>query len=350
MNSGGAGRVSELLLRGLASEPGGFSWILWGPQSVEELAWDGARVVVEPRDPRELNGQRSWFDLPECDLALFMHQQRPLRRVPSVTMIYDTTPLRYSSNRFDRAVKRRFLRRVAAISRQVVTTSEHSRRCIQDDLGVPAPKVSVVACPGDGDLAARVAELRRTLPPEPVALYLGLFLPHKNLDALIEAFAQTDFCAGGGRLLLMGGRPSDYSELSASLTPAQKPFVEVRPFGSRSDVETALATCSFLVQPSLEEGFGLPAWEALCCGVPVCASNGGSLPEVTRGFADEFPARSLSSMVRALDDCARRAQSSTPEAAEAASKVFLAQAPSIEEFAGEMRRTLSRALEIGSGG
>ena len=82
----------------------------------------------------------------------------------------------------------------------------------------------------------------------------------------------------------------------------------------------------------------------------MCASDGGSLPEVTRGYADEFPARSLPSMVSALDDCARRAQSSSPEAAEAASKEFLAQAPSIEEFAGHLGQILSRALGIGSGG
>ena len=35
-----------------------------------------------------------------------------------------------------------------------------------------------------------------------------------------------------------------------------------------------------LVLPSFEEGFGLPALEAMTIGVPVVASNLGSLPEV----------------------------------------------------------------------
>ena len=349
LHSGGAGRVTELLLRGLAGDPGEVDWVLWGPPAVEDLAWPSARVVVEPHDPRQLHGQRNWFDLPECDIALFLHQQRPLRRVPAVTMVYDTIPLRFASGRLDRAVKRRFLRRVAAISRHLVTTSEYSKACIRSDLGVPAGKVSVAGCPGDPQMAGRVAELRRRLEPQPVALYLGLFLPHKNLERLIEAFGQTEFRAGGGRLLLMGGSPAEHEALSSRLTGDRREYVQARPFGSQTDLETLLATCRFLVQPSLEEGFGLPAWEALCCGMPVCASDGGSLPEVTRGWADQFPAASTGEMVKALDACAARADRLTPEAAEAASQAFLQQAPGIGEFAGQITRILQAELGRPSG-
>ncbi len=345
LNSGGAGRVTELLLRGLALSPPDARWILWGPPSVQALAWRGAEVVLEPHDPRMLNGQRAWFAIPDCELALFMHQQRPQRRVPSVTMIYDTIPLRFASGTLERAVKRRFLQRVATISRHIVTTSEYSKKCIATDLGVSASKVSVAVCPGDPLMAQRVAELRRTLEPQPVALYLGLFLPHKNLEMLIEAFARTAFCAEGGRLRLTGGSRAEHSDLTSRLTEAQRRYVEIRPFGSQSDLETLLATCRFLVQPSLEEGFGLPAWEALCCGVPVCASDGGSLPEVTRGYANQFPARSFDRMVEALDACAYRDQANTPEVAEVASRRFLEQAPSIEEFAARIQGILRTALE-----
>jgi glycosyltransferase involved in cell wall biosynthesis len=341
--------VTELLLRGLAIERMDADWVLWGPESVSALAWPGAEVVIETRNPRELNGQRSWFDIPASDLTLFMHQQRPQRRVPSVTFIHDTIPLRFNSGRLDRLVKRQFLRRVAGISRQIVTLSEYSKNCIEHDLGVVPEKIHIVSMPGDAEMAKRVAALRRTLAPQPVALYLGLFLPHKNLERLIDAFARTRFRSEGGKLLLMGAGQAEHAALTSRLTKEQGEYVEARPFGSRKDLESLLASCRFLVQPSLEEGFGLPAWEALCCGVPLCVSDGGSLPEITRGRADHFPAASIDKMIGALDACASRAAALTPETAEESSRSFLAQAPSVGDLSAQVQEILWAALKADQG-
>lgn len=343
LNSGGAGRITELLLRGLAATQGEEKWILWGPLELEDLAWPGAEVVLEPVNPRTWNGQRSWFDLPACDTAVFLHQQRPLRRVPSVTFIYDTIPLHFASGPLDRMLKRQFLRRSASISDRVLTFSEYSRRCIVADLGIPAEMVTVIRCAADPEMAARVAAVRRKVPQDPVALYLGLFLPHKNLDRLIEAFGRTGFRLAGGRLVLMGGNPNEHAALEARLTPDHREYVQTRPFGSQKDLETLLGTCRFLVQPSLEEGFGLPAWEALCCGVPLCASDGGPLPEITRGRAVEFPAASTSKMIEALDACASRAASPTPDDAEAASQDFISSAPTVEQMAEQVLQVVLRS-------
>ncbi len=336
LNSGGAGRVTELLLRGLAAGAGEADWVLWGPPAVEELAWPGAEVAIEYHDPRTWRGQRSWFDIPDADLVVYLHQQRPLRPGRSVMFFHDTIPLHFASSPLDKALKRQFLRAAAALSTQVLAPSEYSRGCIVQDLGVEEGKVDVVGCPADPEMAARVAAVRRALPREPVALYLGLFLPHKNLERLIEAFGVTTFRAGGGRLVLMGGTPGEHAALEKRLTPAQREYVQTRPFGSQQDLETLLGTCTLLVQPSLEEGFGLPAWEALCCGVPVCASDGGSLPEITRGCAEVFPAASTERMAEALDATAPRAASMTPEDAEASSRNFLSSAPTIEQMAEQV--------------
>lgn len=340
LNSGGAGRITELLLRGLAAGAGEADWVLWGPPAVEQFAWPAAEVAIENHDPRTWRGQRNWLDVPAGDLVLYLHQQRPLRPGPSVMFIHDTIPLHFASTPLDKALKRQFLRAAAALSTRVLAPSEYSRSCILSDLGVPRDKVTVVCCPGDPEMAERVAAVRRALPREPVALYLGLFLPHKNLERLIEAFGATTFRAGGGRLVLMGGTPGEHAALEERLTPAHREFVQTRPFGSQHDLETLLGTCTLLVQPSLEEGFGLPAWEALCCGVPVCASDGGSLPEITQGYAEVFPAASTERMTEALDATAARAASLTPDDAEAASRKFLSSAPNIDQMGEQVLQVL----------
>lgn len=308
LGHGGAGRLTELLLRSLAPRPPRGRWVLWGPEPARRLAWPGAEVALTDLDPRAGLGQRGWFQLPRCDLAVFMHQQRPLRRVRAVTFILDTTALRIAAHPAERLAKRAFLRRVAAVSDQVVTISRYSRDCIARDLAVPVGDVEVLPPPADDDLAKRVARLRDRHPRQEAALYVGTFLPHKNLPRLLAAFARTRFREGGGRLWLVGGDAERRRQLLEIMTAEQRGFVELR--GNCDDGELArlYATASFLVQPSLEEGFGLPVLEALSCGLPVCVSDGGALPEITAGVAEPFPATSVAAMAAGLDAVAGQAR------------------------------------------
>jgi glycosyltransferase involved in cell wall biosynthesis len=337
---GGPGRTTELVLRGLAAGPAPADWVLWGPPAAGELAPAGARLVHIAEDPRLLFGQRHARRLPAARLTVFMHQQRPLRSVPAVTLIYDTIALRYGANRPLRQAKRMFMRRVAAASRHIMTISEHSRRSVIDDLGVAPERISVLRFPVDSAFVDRVAKLRRTLAPEPVALFVGGFMPHKNLPRLLTAFEATRFCRDGGRLVLAGGTAGQVSGLEAALTARQRGFVTAVPASDQAALERLFATSHLLVQPSLEEGFGLPAWEALSCGLRVCASDGGALPEVVAGFVEPFPATDTAAMTAAIDECAGR------PAAEAAamSDRLRRHAPSISQFGEQFRGIVERSL------
>jgi len=65
-----------------------------------------------------------------------------------------------------------------------------------------------------------------------------------------------------------------------------------------------------LVMPSFDEGFGLPVLEAMTLGVPVVASNRGSLPEVLGDAGPlvnpDEPEEIAGAMARVLDDEAYR--------------------------------------------
>ncbi len=76
------------------------------------------------------------------------------------------------------------------------------------------------------------------------------------------------------------------------------------------------AETTIAVSPSVYEGFGFPAGEALSCGVPLVATNGGSLPEVVGDAGIVVPHSNPSALAGAIDgllnDPARRAAMSGP--------------------------------------
>ncbi len=333
---GGPGRTTELLLRGLAAGAAPEDWALWGPPAASRLAWPGATVVPITHDPRLGLGQRHARAMPHARLAVFMHQQRPLRSGPAITMVYDTIALRYGTNPVVRRLKRAFLARVAATSRRILTISEHSRASIIADLGVAPERIDVLRFPFDDAFVDRVLLQRQSAPPEPVALYVGGFLPHKNLPRLLTAFGTTQFCRDGGRLTLVGGTAAQVRELWRGANPEAHRYLTVLPSCTQADLDHLFATSQFLVQPSLEEGFGLPAWEAMCCGLPVCASDGGSLPEVVGATVAPFPAEDTAAMAAAIDACAGGGRQGAGAAA-AASDRLRATAPTVAQFGAQFR-------------
>jgi len=343
---GGAGRATQLLLRGLpAVANGDLRWRLWGPPEVREWAWPEAEVVEDARDPRAMRSQRAWWSVPTADLLLFLHQ-RPLRPVPSVTVIYDTIPVRHAPTWAGRRSRQVFLRASASLSRHVVTPSEFSRRCLERDLGLARSRVSVIPLPADEVFARRVLGRAAELGPDcEAALYVGRFASHKNLARLVSAFGRTRFRRRGGRLILVGGTEAELASLlGRPLDEDERAFLDVRRGCSDDELETLYATCRLLVQPSLEEGFGLPAWEALSCGLPVAASDGGSLPEIVADWAEPFSCRSESAMAEAIDRAADRAEDSGMERRRQRADAFLGSSPSVADYASSMQAIVAGQL------
>ena len=70
---------------------------------------------------------------------------------------------------------------------------------------------------------------------------------------------------------------------------------------SGDDIRDLYAEATIAVSPSVYEGFGFPAGEALSCGVPLVATDGGSLPEVVGDAGILVPHSNPPALARAID-------------------------------------------------
>ena len=158
----------------------------------------------------------------------------------------------------------------------VVANSRQTAAQTSSRLGVPAERL-VVCRPGAPSWPRRA---------EPAAvgpiLFVGTIEPRKNLDVLFRAYARVLDGRPGVPPLVLAGRTVEQSD--AILRPlAEAPLAgHARHLGYVDDParRRLFEQASMLVIPSLDEGFGLPALEAMAAGVPVIASRRGALPEV----------------------------------------------------------------------
>jgi glycosyltransferase involved in cell wall biosynthesis len=182
-------------------------------------------------------------------------------------------------------------------ARSVLTVSQAAKREIVTYLGIPAARIEVIT-EGAGAVFAPVAdaEVRRAVRAEfgipagaRLLVYVGGFAPHKNLARLIDAFARLADAEGCRDLALVmagdpagGGFHSDYEQLGARVAGAPVLRDKVHFIGYAPDEALAAlySDALALVLPSLSEGFGLPALEAMSCGAPVLAAHDGAVLEV----------------------------------------------------------------------
>ena len=222
--------------------------------------------------------------------------------LPQVTVVHDLLPLRYPreyprQQYYFRHYVPAVLRRSAA----VIVSSESTRRDLLEFYRLPPETLPVVLLGYDTARFTAAAT-----PPArdgaPYALFVGNVMPHKNLLRLVEAFA--DAVAGiAGRLVIRGwGRPAHVRALReriAALDLGER--VDWQRYASDDELPDLYRGARMLVLPSLYEGFGLTALEAMACGTPVIVSDRSSLPEVVGDagvFVDAEDRASIAAAIR----------------------------------------------------
>lgn len=228
----------------------------------------------------------------------------PVRRGGAVVTVHDLTPVRFPEMvEADAAAFPALVRAAVARGAFVHTPSQFVADEVVELLGVPAERVVAVAHGTPAVAGGDAARGRAAAGAERYVLAIGTIEPRKAYPDLVRAFAAVAAADPELRLLVAGrqGWGSDaYAEAVAALP--QDVRLRVRATGWLADAERddLLAGAAVLAYPSRYEGFGLPPLEAMAAGVPVVASDAGSLPEVLGSAATLVPVGDVDALAAAL--------------------------------------------------
>jgi glycosyltransferase involved in cell wall biosynthesis len=180
----------------------------------------------------------------------------------------------------------------------VVTVSQQSQQDIAQAFGRPAANIRLIPNGIDTAIFKPLPEVERK--KWQLITTASSDQPLKGLSVLLKALAQVRAEFPELTLLVIGKLKPDGSteqELQALQLSA---CVEFKTGISTEQLVHEYAESTLAIVPSLYEGFGLPAGEALGCGIPLICSDGGALPEVVGNAAYMVKAGDVAELVNAL--------------------------------------------------
>lgn len=242
---------------------------------------------------------------------------------PNIYTLHDVVPLRLPYTTLDH--KKRYLKLLQKLDQKAahfVTVSENSKQDLIDLVGIAPDRITntyqSVSIPDKyankpEDQVAREVEGLTGFDYKGYFLFWGSLEPKKNIGRMIEAYlsskVDTPLVIVGAQawkaeqeLKLLGAADSYYTGLER-MRGARRNVIQL-PYAPFPLLVSLIRGARAAVFPSLYEGFGLPALEAMLLGTPVICSNTSSLPEVTGDAAiavDPYDTAAITRAIRAVD-------------------------------------------------
>lgn len=239
--------------------------------------------------------------------------------VPRLVTVHDTIPLDHPELTTPAFAHfwQRWIGPGTRAAARVLTVSQSARDRLIDGLELAADHVSVVpqaVSPGFVREAQRLAvgqplranQLPGFLAPSRYWLATGGFDPRKNLERAVEAFLSAD---RGGRVLAIAGG----SLREQPPAWADDPRIVRLGYVPESQMPALVRGAHAALFPSLAEGFGRPALEAMTLGTPLLISSIDALEELAGDAAVRVEASSVAAIARGMaaldaDPAAREAR------------------------------------------
>ena len=219
------------------------------------------------------------------------HEPTPaLRGTRHVAIVHDLAFMQPAAKRNFDATTRHFLDCWTAenVHRadRLIAVSDWVRDEIGRVYGISAERISVAAHgvdrtrfrPDHDPATVRAVHEQHGI-EVPYVVFVGTLQPRKNLGTLVTAFARARAQGLEQRLVLVGRKGWRYEDVAAVIGDRDQDAVQLVGEIASAELPLLLAGASAFVSVALDEGFGMPALEALASGVPVVASNQAGLAQ-----------------------------------------------------------------------
>ena len=338
-NQRGFGRFTRELLTALFAIDTKHRFYLFVDQAPDEsMAWPHVDYIqVHPhrpltqsavaRDSRRVRDMIQFYKaVAKCPLDLMffpaVYSWFPVPiRLPTIVTLHDAIPEHFPKMVFPDWKSRLFWNIKVKLalwqSNRVLTVSQAAKKEITQYIGVNHSLIDVITeAPnplfrklGDPKLGQQFREQINIPLKVKLIVYVGGMAPHKNLHRFLDGFslAQENLGLKDVHLLLVGdyagaGFHSNYDSLQQRVDGDSNLNSRVYFSGFVTDEQLVVIYNDAMAatMPSLSEGFGLPAIEAMACGTPVLSSNCGSLPEVVGDAGLYFDPYDVGAISRAI--------------------------------------------------
>jgi len=190
-------------------------------------------------------------------------------------------------------------KRVSRSLSHIITVSQCARRDIQNDFKIPSERFRVVPNGIGTDQFYPSRGIGRE--KNRLIVTTSADTPLKGLHYLLQALARIA-ATHNVRLTVVGTPKADGHILRLTRRLGLSSRVTFTGPIDQQEFFRQYAKASVAVVPSLYEGFGLPAGEAMACGVPVVSTRGGALPEVVGDAGVLVPPADPAALAAAIVD------------------------------------------------
>jgi len=311
MNMDGIGRYSVNVLKAMADiKPDWKISVIIGNKGACHLNDIPVDCIVSdvPRfRPGENSKLSPLIDSLGADVYLNFSMAGPTPAIPSIVTVYDLMvldlPDYFGSNFLRNTLSRYFFKTLITNSLKSASAISVPTAFTEKRLNTVFPDLSF-----DSFVTGAGQNLfcKQTNIQGDYFLYVGNARTYKNLPRLLVAYSRLHAMNSKfPKLVMVVSKDRAYKAFERSLQGCSAfDVIEVRNHVDESELKELYLNCMALIMPSVMEGFGLPALEAMAAGKPVIVSKGTALEEITGLAAYLVDPHSVTHIMRGMAEVA----------------------------------------------